>query len=242
MDDHRPPRTPPPRTPPERERGHLETIPADRSASRSDRAAARASTSGAAEYLLVVILVLLRTVAILQSIPRLAAHWNSPTGDSLVLQLAAVMVFTAWSLVYMSLCFRARTVRVPVANRIDVALACVVLLSVGWLHDTTVIDAPLVAQWAVELVVPVAVYAGVLPRVSERLAGSALLTACLVAPILLGQDPRAVLQVTSLAISLPAQTAIGYYVAEYLRTLAADAEAARVAAARTRGRGGSEQD
>lgn len=191
-----------------------------------------ASTSASAEYLLVVILVLLRTVAILQSIPRLVLRWEGPFGASVGLLLAVLVVFSVWSAAYMWIVFVRRTVRVPAAARIDVVAASVVLLVVGFAHDTSVISASTWSQWAFGLVSPAAVYAGVLPHLWERVASAALVTACFLLPMFATHDSAAALEVSSIAIAVPAQTAIGYYVAKYLSALADDAEAARAAAAR----------
>ena len=194
---------------------------------RGAHAAETASTSASAEYLLVVILVLLRSVAILQSIPRLVLRSDGGYGASWGVLLAALIGYAAWSVLYLWIVVARRTVRVHTATRIDVFAASVVLLAVGFAHDSSALSASTWSQWAFGLVAPVAVYAGILPRLRERVAGSALLFGCFLLPMFATRVPSAVLEVSSVAIAMPAQTAIGFYVAKYLTALADAAETAR---------------
>lgn len=196
------------------------------------QAASTASFSSAAEDLLVIILVLLRTVSILQSVPRLAMRWDGPYGASTGLLLSVLLAFSAWSVAYLYICIRRRTVRVPFAIRIDVVLACAALLLVGFAHDSAVASASTWSLWAVGFVTPVATYSGVLPRFWERLLAATLIAGCFVLPMYTNHDLQAALEVSSAAMGVLAQTAIGYYVAKYLTALASSAENARLEAAR----------
>ena len=199
---------------------------------RGAHAAETATTSASAEYLLVVILVLLRSVAILQSIPRLVLRWDDGYGASTSVLIGALVGFAAWSVAYLWIVVARRTVRVHTATRVDVLASSVVLLAVGFAHESSALSASTWSQWAFGLVAPVAVYAGILPRLRERIAGAGLLFGCFLLPLLATQVPSAVLEVSSVAIAMPAQTAIGFYVAKYLTALADEAETAREVAAR----------
>ncbi len=188
------------------------------------------TTSQAAEQLLVSILVLLRAIAIVQSLPALITGWPARPGAPLA--AIAFGAFTAWSGCYLRWISARRTVRIPAAGRCDVLASCAVLLAAGWAAGPATSGASHWSQWAFTLVVPVAVSAGVLPATAERIAATTVLSASLVLPLAVLAGWLVVVDVASSVIALPAQAATGYYIARYLAGLATAAERERDNAAR----------